>query len=78
MTWGIYNQQTRDLVLLLSSLSWKSAGYEIRFERAHLVEHGSLRSDSFLWEICGTDLLCDTTCFAFLDVRLPNLLQASN
>ena len=74
MAWGIYDQQTRNLVLLFIPLSWKLEGYEIRSESAHLVEHGSLRSDSFLWEVCGTNLLRDTTCFAFLDVRLPNLL----
>ena len=57
MTRSIDNKETGDLVLLL----------------AILIEHCSLGLDGLRREVGGTNLLCDTTSFTFLDVGLTNL-----
>ena len=59
MTRSIDNQETRD----------------VEFERSIFVDDLCLRFQSIDWEVCGPNLLRDTTSFAFLDVRLPDLVE---
>lgn len=48
---------------------------DLELELAIRVDDGRLLSDGLDREVCSTDLLCDTTGFAFLDVGLSNLVQ---
>ena len=59
MTGSIDNQKTRDFVL----------------EAVILIHNGSLLSNGFDREVSGTDLLCDATSFALLDVSLTDLVE---
>lgn len=59
MTRCVDNEQTRDL----------------EFESVVLVDDRSLGLEGVHREVCGTDLLSDTTSFALLDVGLADLVE---
>ncbi|KAI6776081.1 hypothetical protein HG530_000026 [Fusarium avenaceum] len=59
VTRGIDNEKTRNLEVELA----------IGVDNRRLLSNGLNR------EVCGTDLLCNTTSFAFLDVGLSDLVQ---
>jgi hypothetical protein len=52
----------------------QQTGY-LELEAAVLVDDCSLLLDGLDWEVGGTNLLSDTTGFAFLDVGLTDLVE---
>ena len=73
----IDDKKTRNLVFLRSIL--KAVNVQPRLPPSprqvwgYLVENSSLGLDSVHREVSGSDLLCNPTSFALLDVRLPDL-----
>ena len=75
MSGGIDDEKTRNLVLLLAILedSQQVVSSCDATKKLYLVHDSSLGLDSIHREVRSTNLLSDTTGFAFLNVGLPNL-----
>ncbi len=59
LTWGVNNKEARQLEVKLFALAQRL--------RAH--------ADGITRNVCGADLLCDTTCLALLHARSPYIVQ---
>ncbi len=61
MSWSINDQKSRKVYVC-----WEK-----------VFAFGDLLFQFLLWEQSSTDLLCDSSCFSFLDIGSPNFVEKS-